>query len=91
MNQPVPQSFQGVNHQPKSTHGWTHDSSSICSRGWPFGTLRRGEALGPKSARFSSVVECQNREVGVVGLVSRGWGVWDRGIFGGQMKKGDNL
>jgi hypothetical protein len=30
-----PQSSQGLNHQPKSTHGGTHGSSCICSRGWP--------------------------------------------------------
>jgi hypothetical protein len=29
-----PQSSQGLNHQPKDTHGGTHDSSHICSRGW---------------------------------------------------------
>jgi hypothetical protein len=29
------QRFQGLNHQPKSTHGGTHGSSYICSRGWP--------------------------------------------------------
>jgi hypothetical protein len=28
-----PQSSQGLNHQPKSTHGGTHGSSCICSRG----------------------------------------------------------
>ena len=27
-----PQSFQGVNHQPKSTHGGTYGSSCIFSR-----------------------------------------------------------
>jgi len=29
------QSSQGLNHHPKSTHGQTHGSSCICSRGWP--------------------------------------------------------
>jgi len=29
------QSSQGLNHHPKSTHGQTHSSSCICSRGWP--------------------------------------------------------
>jgi len=27
------QRFQGLNHEPKSTHGGTHGSSCICSRG----------------------------------------------------------
>jgi hypothetical protein len=29
----IVQSSQGLNHQPKSIHGWVHDSSYICSRG----------------------------------------------------------
>ena len=33
-----PQSSQGLNHQPKCTHGGTHGSSCIFSRGWPCGT-----------------------------------------------------
>jgi hypothetical protein len=33
----TPQNSQGLNHQPKSTHGGTHGSSHICSRGWPCG------------------------------------------------------
>jgi hypothetical protein len=28
-------SSQGLNHQPKSTHGGTHGSSRISNRGWP--------------------------------------------------------
>jgi len=31
-----PQSSQGLKHQPDSTHGGTHGSSHICSRGWPY-------------------------------------------------------
>jgi hypothetical protein len=42
MNQPIPQSSQGLNHQSKSTHGGTHGSSSICSRRWPCQTSMRG-------------------------------------------------
>jgi len=45
-----PPSFQGLNHQPKNTHGWTHGSSYICSRGWPFWASKKGEALGPVKA-----------------------------------------
>jgi hypothetical protein len=37
-----------------------------------------GEALGPKKAEFSSIGECQDRKVGMGGLVSRGRGeeIW---------------
>jgi hypothetical protein len=36
IKQTPPQSSQGLHHQPKSTHGGTHGSSCICSRGWPY-------------------------------------------------------
>ena len=65
------QSSQGLNHQPKSTHGKTHDSSCICSRGWPSRSSMGGESLGPVKALCPSIGECQGQEVGVVGLVSR--------------------
>jgi hypothetical protein len=39
----IPQSSQGLSHQPRSTHGGTHGSSCICSRGWP--SSIGGEAL----------------------------------------------
>jgi hypothetical protein len=55
INQPEPQNFQGLNHQPKSIHGETHGSSCICSRGWPCWTSMGGEALGPEKARCSRV------------------------------------
>jgi hypothetical protein len=32
----TPQSSQGLNYQPKNTHGGTHGYSYICSRGWPY-------------------------------------------------------
>ena len=44
------QSSQGLNHQPKSTHGGTHGSSYICSRGLPCLTSVGGEAPGPVKA-----------------------------------------
>jgi hypothetical protein len=50
MNQPVPQSSQVLNYQPKSTHGGTHGSSLICSRGWPCWVSMEGKALGPVKA-----------------------------------------
>jgi hypothetical protein len=76
MNQPIPQSSQGLNHQPKSTYGGTHGSSCscyicICSRGWPCWTSMGGEALGPMKTQCPNVGEYQDREVGVGRLVSR--------------------
>jgi hypothetical protein len=69
-----PQSSQGLNHQPQSTHGGTHGSSHICSRGWPCWTSVGGEALGSVKVLCPSVGECQDREAGVGRLVSRGKG-----------------
>jgi hypothetical protein len=45
-------------HQPKSTHGGSHGSSSMCSRGWPSQTSMGGETLGPVEAQCPSVGEC---------------------------------
>ena len=70
-----PQSSQGLNHQPKSTHGGNHGSSCICSKGWPCGTSMRGEALGLVKARCPSVGESQDRGTRVGRLVSRGRGM----------------
>jgi hypothetical protein len=39
-----------------------------------------GEALGPVKALCPNIGECQGQEAGVGGLVSRGWGGWDRGF-----------
>jgi hypothetical protein len=71
MNQPVPQSSEGSNHQPKSTHGGSHGTNHVCSRGWSCGTSMRREALGPVKARCPRVGECQDREAEVGGLLSR--------------------
>jgi hypothetical protein len=50
----------------------------------------RGEEVGLLKALCSSIWECQNREAGVGGLVSKGR--WVRmGAFGVEMKKGDNI
>ena len=54
------------------------------------GASMRGEALGLVKALCPSVWECQYREVGVSGLVSRGREDWI-GDFGGEMKKGDKI
>jgi hypothetical protein len=72
MNQPVTQSSLGLNHQSKKTHGGTHGSSCICSRGWPYWASMGGEALGLVKVIYPSVGECQGQEAGVGGLVSRG-------------------
>jgi hypothetical protein len=72
------QSSQGLNHQPKSTHGGTHGSSCICSRGWPSRTSMGWEALGPVKVLCPSVGECQGQDMGVGRLVSRGRG---EGVF----------
>jgi hypothetical protein len=46
----MPQCSQGLNHQPKSIHGETHDSSCIYRRGWLCLALIGGEALIPVKA-----------------------------------------
>ena len=57
-----PPSSQGLNHQPKSTHVWTHGSSCICRRGWPSQSSMGGVAIGPLKALCSSVGNCQGQE-----------------------------
>jgi hypothetical protein len=74
MNQ-YPYSSQGLNHQPKSTHGGTHDSSRICSRGWPSWSSLGGDALGPVKTLCLSVGECHGQEARmgrVGGFVGKG-------------------
>jgi hypothetical protein len=46
-----------------------------------------GEALGPEKAGCPRVKECQDREAGVGGLVSKGQGVWNRGFWEGNPGK----
>jgi hypothetical protein len=86
----MPQSFQGLDHQTKSTYGETHGSSCICSRGWPCWASMGGEVLGSVTVLCPSVGECDCREAGVGGWVDeylhrsggRGgiWeGNWERG------------
>ena len=41
----TPQSSQELKLQPNKTHGATHGSSCICSRGWPYLASMGGEAL----------------------------------------------
>jgi hypothetical protein len=86
MNQPVPPELPGIK---PPTKGRTQGNNCICSRGRPCGTSRGGEALGLVKARCLSVGECQDREGGKGGLVSRRG--WDRGVFGEEMRKGDKI
>jgi hypothetical protein len=85
-----PQSSQGLNHQPKSTHVGTHGFSRICSRGWPCHASMEGEAFGHVKAQCHIVGECQDREAGVGGLGNRGRGD-GIGVFRGETRKGDNI
>jgi hypothetical protein len=48
--------------------------------------LMGGEAVGPMKSQCSNVWECQEREVGVGGLVSKGKGD-GMGVFGGEVRK----
>jgi hypothetical protein len=43
----IPQSSHGLNHQPKSPNGESHDSSCICRRELPYLASIGGEALAP--------------------------------------------
>jgi hypothetical protein len=47
----------------------------------------RGEALGPVKDQCPSVGECQDREAGVGGLVSRGRGNWIVGFSEGNEER----
>jgi hypothetical protein len=67
-----PQSSLGLNYQPKSTHGGTHSSSCMCSRGWPSHLSMGEEALDPVKVLCPSIGECQGQEAEVGRLGSRG-------------------
>jgi hypothetical protein len=70
---PAPSSL-GLNHQPKKTHGGTHGSRCICSRGWPSRSSMGGEAIGPVKVLCPSIGDFQDQEAGIGGLGSRGMG-----------------
>jgi hypothetical protein len=74
----IPESSQGLNHQPKSTQGGTHGPSHICSRGWPSRASGGGEILGLVKVLCPSVGECQGGKVG-------GWGSTLIEAGGGRM------
>jgi hypothetical protein len=52
---PPPQSSQGLNHQPKSTHGDTYGSNCICNRGWHYLTSVGVKDLGLVEAQCPRV------------------------------------
>jgi hypothetical protein len=49
------QSSQGLNHQPKNTHGGTHGSCYLCRRRWPYLASMREEVFGPMEACCLSI------------------------------------
>jgi len=84
------QSSQELNNQPMSTHGETHDSSHIHSRGWHCPASIGGKALGPVKVHFPSVGKCQGIKVGVDRWE---WGhpLRSRRRGYGRRGKGDNI
>ena len=44
-------SSQGLDHQPKNTHGESQGSARICGRGWPCWTPVGGVAFEPEAVR----------------------------------------
>jgi hypothetical protein len=88
MRQSVPPELLGT--KSKSTHGGTHGSSRICSRGWPCWTSMGGEVLGPVKVLCPSVGE-------MPGPGSGGMGGWvgeqeeGMGVFRGETRKGNNI
>ena len=81
------QTSLGLNHQPKKTHGGTHGSRCICSRGLPSRSSMGGEALGPVKVLCPSIGECQGQKAGVGGLVSWGRGERIGGFWRGNQEK----
>ena len=72
MNQPVTIEFPWTK-PPTKEYTWRYPWLQLmCSRVWPCWTSMGGEALGPEKGQCPSVVESQDRESGVGGLVSRG-------------------
>ena len=84
-----PCSTQGLDHQPKSTHGGTHDSSHLCGRRWPCWT-----SVGSVGVHCPSVGECHGEKAGVVVWVGehphrdRGKESGIEGFWRGDLEKG---
>ena len=89
------QSSQGLNHQQRNTHGGTHGSSCIHSRGWPCQASMREDAFGPMKAPCPIVGECVGREERVDGLLGlyphRRKRSEDAGFWGWGIRKGNNI
>jgi hypothetical protein len=63
VNRPdIPWTSQGMEYQPKSTHGGTRGFDHVCGREWPCLTPVGGGALGPEGVQCTSVVVCQSRK-----------------------------
>jgi hypothetical protein len=79
----IPWSSQGLDHQPKNTHGLTHGAGHICGRRWPCWTSVGEKALGPEGVQCPSLGECHGKRLGVGGwgstLIEAGGGEWDGG------------
>jgi hypothetical protein len=82
------QSCLGLNHQPKKTHGRTHGSSCICSKGWPGQSSTGGLWSCDDSMSQDRRIPGPGSRSGWVGEQGggRGWGG-----FTGETKKGDNF
>jgi len=61
----TPQNSQGLNHQPKSTHGGIHGPAAYV-RGWPSWASIGGEALGPVKIPCPSLGKCSVGKPGKV-------------------------
>ena len=70
------------------THGGTHGSSCICSRGWPSWSSMGGEAIGPVKVLCPNIGKCQGQEAGEGGLMSRKSGEWIGGFQRGNQEMG---
>jgi hypothetical protein len=51
---------EGLDHQPKHTHGETHCAVCIYGKGWPCWTSERREALGTEGVQYRSFGESQD-------------------------------
>jgi|UPI00001C5B16 hypothetical protein len=49
---------QGLNHQPKSLHGWVHGFHYLCNRGLSYLASMGGEKLGPMEVCCPNKREC---------------------------------
>ena len=84
MNQSVSPELPGTK-PPTKEYTWRDPRlKPQCSKEWPCPTSIGGEALGPVKARCPIVGECQDREAGEGGMVSRRRGDEVRGFYRGN-------